>query len=107
MAGQRLEFAQRDSPEETVLEVRGIISGDAVEEFDAEMERVLSGSGDKDVTVNLAGVEAINSAGLGKLLLYKKRSDQTGRQFRIRGCSKPLYDSLVAVRLDSVIDIER
>jgi anti-anti-sigma factor len=107
MAGHQLEFKRTDSLGETVLEIRGIISGDAVAEFHAEMERALSAEEKKDLTLNLAGVEAINSAGLGKLLLYKKRATELGRQLRIRGCSDVLYDSLVAVRLDGVIDIEK
>ncbi len=90
------------SPEEVELEVKQNLKDDAVADFRAalyeELDRRL-------VRVNLAGVQSINSAALGTILLFQKRLREQGGSVRLEHCSEELRKTFLAIRLDTLIEI--
>ena len=60
------------------------------------------GRGDRDVLLDLAGVEAIDAAGLGALLSLQA----AGIYLRLRNLTKPVRELLRISHLDSILEIQ-
>lgn len=93
--------------DEIVVSLSGSLMGP---ETTGELENGLKEAmdrGKKTVTLNLSDVAAINSSGIGKILLYEKKlkSDREGK-LRIKGCSKNLFKTFQLIKVDVLIDIE-
>jgi anti-anti-sigma factor len=94
------------SDEEVVLEIEGPLTGDTAAEFKNQLLELTAGSW-PCITLNLLAVPAINSASIGKVLLFRKNLAEAGRVLQIRGCSEALHTSLKMCKLDSLMLIDR
>lgn len=92
------------SSREVILIVNGPLSGAAVEEFQEKMEDLCSGRFHV-VTLDFSRSPSINSAGLEKLLLFRKKLDEKGGTLQIAGCSEGIYRVLRAIKFDKLIPI--
>jgi len=54
----------------------------------------------------LSRVRSINSAALGAILLVQKRARECGKEIVIGQCSKELRATLLAIRLDRIIEVQ-
>jgi len=94
------------SNEEVALYVTGSLSGESVTEFHRQMEELIAGSC-KKITLDLSNTPTINSAALGKILLFRKKLDEQQRSLQIRGCSESLYYTFLMVKFDTLISITK
>jgi anti-anti-sigma factor len=94
------------SRDETLLVIKGPLSGSAVDAFQARMEEAVR-VGSFTITLDLSEVPAINSAVLGKLLMFRMRLAETGRTLRIRGCDDGIYRMFRMLRIDTLIPVTK
>jgi anti-anti-sigma factor len=98
-------FEQRSvSRDEIMLIVVGSLSGESTAEFHRNMEDMVA-AGSRVVTLDLAKAESINSAALGKILLFRKKLAESDRTLRIKGCSESLYKTFLMIKFDTLIPI--
>ena len=62
--------------------------------------------GHKNITINLGGVDYIDSSGLGTLVVIQKRALQNGGSVVIKGLRSLVKDLFVLTRLDKVFEIQ-
>lgn len=90
-----------------MLEVHGTLMGsESTEIFQKKLEDLLK-EHHKTFTLNFMDVDAINSSCIGKIFLYKKKLEETGRKIQIRGCSESLHKTFQLIKLEQLISIER
>lgn len=94
------------SAEEVMLEIQGPLTGDTTGEFQSHLVELAAGSFTR-ITLNLVAVPTINSASIGKILLFRKDLAEAGRVLQIRGCSEQLFNNLKMVKMDSLMPIDR
>ena len=94
------------SSREVILIVDGPLTGPAVEEFQQKMEELCAGRFQK-ITLDLAQCAAINSAALGKFLVFRKKLDEAGGTLRVSRCSDGLYRVFTAIKFDKLFPIRR
>lgn len=84
------------------------ISGDIDEGGAAEMKRQFDGlelTTVREAVFNLRDVTYINSAGLGKLLLFYKKLSMSDAIMRVEQPTEVIRDMLLELRLDSLFSI--
>ncbi len=94
------------SREEIVLEVQGPLSGEATNEFQARMDELAAGRF-LTISLDLSQTPSINSAALGKILLFRKKLAETGRTLQIVGCSDALYKTFQMIKFDKLVTIRK
>jgi len=95
------------SDRETILEVHGTLMGmEATESFEDQL-KTLEDTHKKIITLNFSDVDSINSSCIGKIFLYQKRLEETGRTIKIRGCSDGLFKTFQLIKLERLISIEK
>ncbi len=62
---------------------------------------------DTNVTLDLAGVEMIDAAGLGMLTAAHLRAERSGHHLVLRNCTKELRRVLAVTRLNRILHIDR
>jgi len=94
------------SEDEVLLEVRGALHGEPANDFQNELEKLVTGPY-KTITLDLSDVGSINSSSIGRILLSRKKLAEHGRTIRIEGCSDSLYSTFQLIRFDKLIPIRR
>jgi anti-anti-sigma factor len=92
------------SNDETILVIGGPLSGEAVAEFHKKME-ALCASRALTITLDFSQTPTINSAAIGKLVLFRKRLADQGKSLQIRGCSEGVLKIFRMIRFDKLIKI--
>jgi len=92
------------SNDETILVIGGPLSGEAVAEFHKKME-ALCATRFLTITLDFSQTPTINSAAIGKLVLFRKRLADQGKSLQIRGCSEGVLKIFRMIRFDKLIKI--
>jgi anti-sigma B factor antagonist len=72
-----------------------------------ETIRELMDKGKKHIVLNLAGVDFIDSSGLGELVRTHASVRSHGGQLKLANPSKHVHDLLKMTKIDRVLDIEQ
>lgn len=99
-------FKKEVSSDEIVLQVSGSLNGEPANEFQQHLQQLADG-GYRTITLDLREVSSINSACIGRILLYRKKLATGERVIRIRGCSDPLYTTFQMIEFDKLLSIQR
>ena len=89
---------------DVVIEARGNIVGDAVEEFREALHAAID-SPCRVILLDLEKVSTMNSRAIGVLLLARKKSLAAGKTIRIDKCNEQLAKTFLALRFDSIFDM--
>jgi anti-anti-sigma factor len=89
---------------DVVIEARGNILGDVVEEFREALYGAID-SPCRAILLDLEKVRTMNSRAIGVLLLARKKSLAAGKTIRIDKCDPGLTKSLLAVRFDTIFEM--
>jgi anti-sigma B factor antagonist len=103
---QKSKVTARELGDATVVDIVGRI---ALAEGSAQLRdaiRLLMEQGKKRIVLNLAGVDFIDSSGLGELVRTHATVRSHGGQLRLLNPSKHVHDLLKMTKLDRVLDIE-
>jgi anti-sigma B factor antagonist len=90
----------------TALAVQGRIDNEGIHSFQEALTSLLEKESEK-VVLNFSRLEFINSSGIGKLLIFYKKSKNLGRETVIEGISDDIFTLFKAIRLDKLIEIKR
>jgi anti-anti-sigma regulatory factor len=90
---------------ETILVVEGPLAGDAVEELNRTLSELAKGSL-LTITLDLSHTTGVNSAAIGKLLLFSRKLAEQRKTFQIQGCSTELFRVFKALQFDKLMKIE-
>ena len=75
----------------------------------AEFKNALYAELDKPepyLRLNLDKVHSINSAALGAIILFQKKARESGKNITITQCSDELRRTLLAIRLDRIVEMQ-
>jgi len=97
-------FRSVSSPREVILKVTTDLIESNVAEFRAALYAELD-QPEPRVLLDLSHVRSVNSAALGAILLVQKRAREGGKELVIAKCSDELRKTLLAIRLDKIIEI--
>ena len=86
--------------------LEGRIDNEGTQSFQDGLNSLLEIKKEK-VVLNFSKLEFINSSGIGKLLIFYKKTDQSGAETEIDGISEELFSLFRAIRLDKLIKIKR
>jgi len=89
---------------DTLIEARGNITGDAVEEFRTALHEAIAAPGHL-ILLDMAKVQTMNSRAIGVLLLARKMATAEGRTIRFDKCNEQLAKTLLALRFDTIFDM--
>jgi anti-sigma B factor antagonist len=100
-----LEIQQRDNEGVTVLEMKGRIT--VGKEATSLREKIgeLTAAGVKNIVLNLAGVDYIDSTGLGALVMCATTLRKTGGNVKLVSLNKRTVELLVMTRLATCFEI--
>jgi anti-sigma B factor antagonist len=107
-ATQKSKVTTRELGDATVMDIVGRIGladGSAAQVRDAI--RALVEQGKKHIVLNLAGVDFVDSSGLGELVRTHASVRGHGGQLKLVNPSKHVHDLLKMTKLDCVLDIEQ
>lgn len=90
----------------SILTVTGRIDNEGIQGFQDALSALLE-KDSKSVVLNFNQLEFINSSGIGKLLIFYKKSKNLGKETSIQGISDDIFTLFKAIRLDKLIDIKR
>ena len=103
MAG--LNISERQSGETTVLDLEGkVLLGEESTALREAIRRLLA-SGRKSILLNLGGVSAIDSSGLGTLVSCYAAAHREGARLGLYGLSERLGDLMAVTKLATVFDL--
>jgi anti-sigma B factor antagonist len=106
-ATQKSKVTTRELGDAMVVDIVGRI---ALTDGSAQVRdaiRVLMEQGKKHILLNLAGVDFVDSSGLGELVRTHASVRSHGGQLKIVNPSKHVHDLLKMTKLDRVLDIEQ
>jgi anti-anti-sigma factor len=89
---------------DVVIEVRGNIVGDSVEEFREALHGAIDSPGNL-ILLDLEKVSTMNSRAIGVLLLARKKSLAAGKTIRIDKCGEALTKTFLALRFDTIFEM--
>ncbi len=89
---------------EVVVEVRGNILGDSVDEFREALHGAID-SPCRIILLDLAKVTTMNSRAIGVLMLARKNSLAAGKKIRIDQCGPELTKTFLALRFDTIFEM--
>jgi len=100
-----LNISERKSGETTILDLDGkVVLGEESRALRDAIRRVLD-SGEKSVLLNLSGVAAIDSSGLGTLVSCYATARREGASLRLYGLSQRISDIMAMTKLATVFDL--
>ncbi len=100
-----LKLATRDVNGVTVVEAHGrIVLGDETNTLREHIKELLS-NGSKKIVLNLAGVDFIDSSGLGALVGLHSTAGAQGAQIRLASITKRFHELLQITKLLTVFDV--
>jgi len=98
-----LAIVVQQFPDSAVLRLSGrLVAGEEVLRL---RQAVLCLAHKRSVQLNLAGVEAIDAAGLGLLISLYTLGHEVGFKLQVRNPVRRVYELLKLTRLESVLDI--
>jgi len=103
---EMINFNIDHSEQVSTLTVKGRIDNEGIQGFQDALNALLEKES-KTVILNLTIFGFINSSGIGKLLIFYKKSKNFGRETSINGISDDVFTLFKAIRLDKLIDIKR
>lgn len=89
---------------DTLIEARGNIIGDAVEEFRSALREAIEAPGHL-ILLDMAKVQTMSSRAIGVLLMARKMAAAAGRTIRFDKCNEQLAKTLLALRFDTLFDM--
>jgi anti-anti-sigma factor len=92
--------------DEAILSVDGSLSGEAVGEFQRQMDELIAG-GCKTIILDVSKMSTINSAAMGKIVHFRNKLNEQQRSIKIRGCSESLYKTFLMIKFDTLMSIEK
>jgi anti-anti-sigma factor len=84
------------------LQVEGDLTTATVADFRTALYAELE-QPSRQISLNLAKVRVINSAGIGVILLFKRRAQENRRDVVISAISDELRKTFTAIRIDGII----
>jgi len=100
-----LTIESRDVGKVTILDMRGRITlGDEIEDL-RNAVRNLVAKGQKKIILNLAGVDYIDSSGVGELVGCFTTVRNAGGELKLLNLSQKVHDVLHVTKLYTVFDI--
>ncbi len=99
-----MEIQPRIVGRATVLDVHGQIRGNEVGEFKAFVRSCLK-AGQRDLVVNLADVQFIDSSGVGMLIHLLQEVRSQGGDIRLLNLSEDIHDLFEMVAIDRLFQI--
>jgi len=106
-ASGRMQSIVRDAGGITILEIRGRITVDEGNLMIRELVKDQVAKGRKRMVLHLAGVEYIDSAGIGELVRTFSTLRREGGQMKLASISPRVMDMLKATGLLSVFDVQK
>jgi anti-sigma B factor antagonist len=103
----RIQTAVREVRGVTVVDVRGRITVDEGNLVIRELVQNELAKGSKKVVLNLAGVDYVDSAGIGELVRTFTRLRREGGQLKLAGVAPRITELLKATGLQSVFDVQK
>jgi anti-anti-sigma regulatory factor len=92
------------SSDEVILAVDGPLSGESALAFGLQMDD-LAATRKSVITLDLSRTPAINSAAIGKILMFRKKLVEQQRTLQIRGCSPELFSTFQMIKFDTLMSI--
>ncbi|MGB1111105.1 MAG: STAS domain-containing protein [Gammaproteobacteria bacterium] len=92
-------------PETTIFPIKGDFDALAVRRMRDELEQ-LAEQDSQQVELDLSGLEFIDSAGVGAVVLLYKRLLANGRDLRVRGLSGQPKQLFAKLRMDQTLPID-
>jgi anti-sigma B factor antagonist len=100
-----MEILQRREGSVVILDIFGAISlGESKEKFALVMDELLSESG-TNVLVNFAGINYVDSTGIGELVGYLNKFVEKNRQLKILKPHERVLKLLQITKLDTMFEI--
>lgn len=100
-----MEILQRRQGNVVILDVYGAISmGESKEKFVNKMDSLISQK-DVNVLLNLAGINYVDSTGIGELVGYLSKFTQNNRHLKILRPHERVKKLLNITKLDTVFEI--
>jgi anti-anti-sigma factor len=87
-----------------VLKLTGQLLLADTEEFDAQINQIFDQKPDR-LVIDMSGLSAIGSAGLGALLKAQLRSQKLNCELRLSALQKNIEDVIRSARLDTVLNL--
>jgi HptB-dependent secretion and biofilm anti anti-sigma factor len=100
-----VKYEINDSAGRTVLHVSGDMTVSDRGEFDVLLSRVFN-SGNRNVLVDMKGLDYMDSAGLGMLLMIHKKAEEQGAKVTIKNPEGEVKEMLDLARFDILFAIE-
>ena len=97
-------FRRVINPREVQLTVHADLNEGSVAEFRSALYAELDHPATR-ILLDLSRVRSVNSAALGAILLVQKRARENGKVVVIAKCSDELRSTLLAIRLDRILEI--
>jgi anti-sigma B factor antagonist len=100
-----LKISERNSGETTILDLEGkVVLGDESAALREAIRRLLD-AGQKSILLNLSGVAAIDSSGLGTLVSCYATARKEGARIGLYGLSERINDVMAVTKLATVFDL--
>jgi anti-sigma B factor antagonist len=100
-----MEIMQRRQGNVVILDIYGAISmGESKEKFAEVMDELLS-QPDTNVLVNFAGINYVDSTGIGELVGYLNKFVESNRQLKILKAHDRVRKLLQITKLDTIFEI--
>jgi anti-sigma B factor antagonist len=100
-----LDMRQREKEGIAILDLKGRLTvGEAATALREEMSR-LSGSGHKNIILDLAGVEYIDSTGLGTLVVCYNTMRKAGGALKLLNLNRRNTELLILTKLSTVFEM--
>ncbi len=100
-----LEIQQRDREGIPILDLRGRITVGQESGYLRQQVAALAAAGRKDVILNMAGVDYIDSTGLGALVVSATSLRKAGGNVKLLNLNKRNLELLVITKLATVFDL--
>ncbi len=100
-----MNIGVRKAGNATILDLNGPLRlGDAEQTFRDQVQRLVD-EGMRNVAINLGGVPAMDSSGIGALVRAYSSIKRAGGKCRFFAASKFVHQTLKMVRLDTVLEL--
>lgn len=99
-----MQFTVTSAAEALLVALSGTFRFDDQEHFKGVLKAIDSFDG-KGVTIDLSGTTALDSAGVGMLLLAHERAKKQGKSVSLRGAHGPVQQVLEVTKIDKIMTI--
>jgi len=96
----------RVEPDITIFEISGRLNlGNLLQSAENAIQSLIN-SGSRKLVIDLSGITAIDSSGIGMLLSCAGQMDQLGGQLRVAGAHHTVAKVLQTVRMDRIVPLD-